>query len=374
MKRILLLLSILAVPAAARAQDGRDGKDTAWNRSVAAEVAGDLTVADDILVEAWGEDGGNYYVRLRRAYLALLQGRFSQAEARYAALQGTPEGETDPDVVAGLRAAKTRTLPEGIHAADPLARSNPEIWGAFVGQTLGGSRYLGGAIFAHVPVRITPEIRLHAAGRYVRYQRQGGGSPWAFSNAGGRTVSVSDLFLGADYQRRWWGLDAVGAYEKLTGDSAIVGGGVRARGGDRAGVIVDGSVLASSGNTTNCQVVPMAFVWPTNEVGLRAGARLTFDDRQSASALAGASLFFRGHALHLDGHLGNERSALNPTTFSLMNLSADATLGGTLTLVLRIVPTLRLLFQTQGERLKKEGAEGAYFAVSVGVDVSLGSL
>jgi hypothetical protein len=90
--------------------------------------------------------------------------------------------------------------------------------------------------------------------------------------------------------------------------------------------------------------------------------------------MAGASLFLRGHSLHVDGHLGNERAALNPASFSLLNLSGDATLGGTLTLVFRLSPTVRLLAQAQGERLKNEGAEGSYWSAALGVDMDLGSL
>jgi hypothetical protein len=153
----------------------------------------------------------------------------------------------------------------------------------------------------------------------------------------------------------------------------MVGGSLRGRVGQRYGVLMDGTVLLSAGATTNVQVVPLAFFWPVPNLGLRAGARLTFDGRQSRSAMAGTSLFLRGHGLHLDGHLGNERAALDPASFSLLNLSADATLGGALTLVMRVSPSVRLLAQAQGERLRNEGAEGSYWSVSLGVDMAFGS-
>jgi hypothetical protein len=374
MKRWLLALVMTGVPMAAFAQASEDRKDTAWSRSVAAEVAGDIAGAEDILVAAWGDDGGNYFIQLRRAYLALLQSRFSLAEARYAALQASDEGAADPDVAAGLHAARTRTLPPRSSAIDVPARGNPEVWGALVGQSLGNTSYLGGAIFAHVPVRITPELRLRVAGRYVGYQQQGGGSPWAFGQSGSRRITLGDVFVGADYQRLWWGVDALGVYEKFTGANALSGGNLRGRIGQRYGMVMDGTVLLSTGVSTNWQVVPVAFFWPTPTLGLRAGARLTFDSRQSTSALAGASLFLGGHSLHVDGHLGNERAALNPASFSLLDLSGDATLGGTLTLAMRLGPTLRLLVQAQGERLTSDGADGAYWSAGLGIDMALGSL
>jgi hypothetical protein len=375
MNRLLLLLAIMGLlgrPMAALAEESQ--KDTAWSRSVAAEVAGDIAGAEDILVQAWGEDGGNYFVQLRRAYLALLQGRFSLAETRYAALAATPEGADDPDVAAGLHAARTRTMPAGIAAIEVPARATPEVWGGMVGQTLGRTRYLGGAVFAHVPVRITPELTLHVAGRYVGYARQGGGSPWAFGQNGPRRISLSDGFLGANYERRWWGLGALGVYEKISGSNALAGGSLRGRVGERYGILMEGALLSSAGASANWQLVPLAFFWPVPSVGLRAGARLTFDGRQSTSAMAGASFSLRGHTLHMDGHIGNERAALSPANFSLLNLSADATLGGTLTLVMRLSPAVRLLVQAQGERLKNEGAEGAYWSASLGLDMALGSL
>jgi hypothetical protein len=376
MKRLLLVLLMTGLPMAAFAQkndaEGEDGKDTAWTRSVAAEVAGDIAGAEDILIEAWGADGGNYFIQLRRAYLALLQGRFSQAQARYAALQASDEGAADPDVAAGLHAARTRILP-GSSASEVPARFHPEVWGALVGQSLGNTSYLGGAIFAHVPVRITPELRFHVAGRYVDYQRQGGGSRWAFGQTGARRITLGDVFLGADYQRPWWGVDALGVYEKLSGSSSLAGGSLRGRVGQRFGLMMDGTLL-SAGSSANWQVVPLAFFWPVSILGLRAGTRLTFDGRQSTSVMAGASLFLGGHSLHMDGHLGNERAALNPGSFSLLNLSGDATLGGTLTLALRLSKTVRLLAQAQGERLTSDGADGAYWSASLGVDMAFGSL
>lgn len=375
MKRAVLLLLLLGLPATAAAREGNDRRDTAWSRSVAAESAGDFAGAEEILVEAWGESSGNYFVELRRAHLALRRGRFAQAEARYEALLATPEGATDPEVAAGLRAARTRTLPTPVAAAsDSPVRATPEIWGGLAGRTLGSTRYLGGAIFAHVPVRFTPELSLHLAGRYVSYGRQSGASPWAFGQSRAGRVNLGDVFLGADYQHPWWSVAALGVYEKITGINALAGGCLRGRVGHRYGISMDAALLLSAGASANWQLLPLAFFWPVPNLGLRAGTRLTFDGRQSTSALAGASLSLGGHSLHVDGHLGNERAALNPASFSLLDLSADATLGGTVTFVLRLSPTARLLAQTQGERLKSEGAEGAYWSVSLGFDMAIGSL
>lgn len=374
MTRFILPCALLLLSVPALGQDSDERRDTAWTRSVAAEVSGDLKGAEAILIEAWGNDGGNYFIRLRRAYLALLQGRFSEAEARYAALQSTEEGAADPDVLAGLRDARRRLAPVSNAGAEISARAVPEVWGATVGQTLGSTRYLGGAVFAHVPLRLSPEFRLHVAGRYVGYQRQGGGSRWAFGQSGPRQYSLGDVFVGGDYQRPTWGVDAVAVYETMTGASGLAGGGLRGRLGRDVGVLLEGNMLASAGNSQNWQAAPQAFFWPVPALGLRAGARVTYDGQRSTSVLAGASAFLLGHALHVEGHLGAERSALNPVSFSLLNLSADATLGGTVTLVLRLSPAVHLLAQGQGERLKSDGAEGSYWSASIGVDMALGSL
>jgi hypothetical protein len=185
---------------------------------------------------------------------------------------------------------------------------------------------------------------------------------------------VGDVFLAGELQREDWSVAAVGAYEKISGTNALAGGSLRGRVGQRYGVLLEGSLLLSAGASANWQVLPLAFFWPAPNLGLRAGTRLTLDGRRSTSAIAGTSLSLRGHSLHLDGHLGNERAALDPATFSLLDLAADATLGGTVTLVLRLTPTVRLLAQTQGERLRSEGAEGAYWSVSLGFDLAVGSL
>jgi hypothetical protein len=372
--RGLLLLFLLITTSIASAEEPSDRRDTAWDRSVAAEAAGDLARAEAVLDEAWGHESGNYFVQLRRAHLALLRGFFAQAEDRYAALQATPEGASDPDVAAGLHAARTHTVPSVAASVAAPARATPEVWAGMAGWNLGSTRYLGGAVFAHTPVRVSSEFSLHVAGRYVSYGRQSEASPWAFGQTRARRLNLADAFVGADYQQAWWSAAVSGAYEKLTGSNALMGGGVRGRVGRDYGVLLGGTVLRAAGSQANWQILPLAFYWPLPEVGLRAGARLTFDGRQSASAMAGASLMVGGHALHLDGHLGNERAALNPETYSLLTLSADATLGGTLTLALRLTPTIRLLAQAQGERLKNEGATGAYWSASLGADLAIGSL
>lgn len=374
MTRLLALCVLSCLSAPALGHEGEERRDTAWTRSVASEIAGDLPRAEAILIEAWGDEGGNYFVRLRLAYLALLQRRFSQAEARYAALQGTEEGAADPDVAAGLRDARAGLAPPDNAGAESSARAVPEVWGAMVGQTLGSTRYWGGGVFAHVPVRVTPELRLHVAGRYVRYQRQGSGSRWAFGESGARQLGLGDVFVGADYQRATWGMDAVAVYETISTGNSLTGGGARGRLGRDLGILVDGVVLATSGASFNWQVAPQAFFWPLPSVGLRAGARVTYDGASATSVLAGASAFLFGHALHVDGHLGSERAALNPVSFSLLNLSGDATLGGTVTLVLGLGAGLRLLAQGQGERLENDGAEGAFWSASIGIDMALGSL
>lgn len=372
MRFSLLLPALLGLTTMAFAQEGDDAKDTAWGRSVATEIAGDPVGAEAILVEAWGEDGGNYFVRLRRAYLALRQGRFQEAQARYAALQASDEGASDPDVAAGLRAAQARTLPAEMAVIQAQAWATPEVWGAMVGQTLGNSRYLGGAVFAHVPARVTSKLTLHVAGRYVDYRRQGSGSVWAFGPGGTRQYSLGDAFVAADYQHPWWGVDGLAVYEKISNTSPMTGGNLRGRVGQRYGLLMDGTLLVSAGSPDHWQAVPRIFLWPLPNVGLRAGTRLTFDGRQSTSAMAGASVFMGGHALHLDGHLGNERAALQPASFSLLNLPGDATVGGTVTLVLHLTSTFRLLAQAQGERLKSDGADGSYFSAGLGIDVALG--
>ena len=65
------LLVLLFADGTALATEERAG---AWDRSVEREIAGELSEAENIMTRAWGRSSDNYWVALRLAYLALLQG------------------------------------------------------------------------------------------------------------------------------------------------------------------------------------------------------------------------------------------------------------------------------------------------------------
>ena len=393
------LLWLVPLGAAARTDDARVG---AWDRSVAAERAGDLPRAERIMTEGWGGQPENYWVRLRLAYLALLQGQAVEAHSRYEELRRRPESEGDVDLPRGYASAVAAVGWEQAAEGDPLraratfrealeidpnnaaatrglalvpapARLLPEVWSGVTGQEMGRTRYLGWVVYGDLPVRLTDHLTLRASGRYLNATDRSVSSPWAMGTRSKAGWHLSQGFLSLAYEGRSLGGEAVGVLSDGSDTAAIVGGGARLRVGSRKGLLVEGIVLHRRPQPANVQLRPLAFMWLGPHEGLQAGARLTRDERgSSASANAGASLLFGSLGLFLQGHLGDERWAFDFAGPSLLSFDATASWGGSATLTWQVTRKMRLAVQGEGERLREEGARGAFWSVSGGIQVEMG--
>jgi tetratricopeptide (TPR) repeat protein len=385
------------------AAEGADSRADVWDQSVVLETQGDLAGAERLMVRQWGEHPDNYWAGLRLAYLALLQEHYEEARQRYQSLRDRPEAEGDSDVVRGQASAiagmgwdlaklggvadarsafrlalaidsANASAKLGLKTIPALPVAVPEIWTGMTGQSLGSSQYLGWVAYAQLPVRLGDSFVLRAAGRYVSAWASSGRSRWAFSDQGPASWTLNEQYLSLARDSRLLGFELVAVRSDTSVSRAILGGAGRARVGSTAGVFLEGAVLHASGVTTNTQVRPMAFVWLGQYLGLQAGARLTWDDRgNSVSASAGASVFLDSLALHLQGHAGNERWAFGFVGPSLMSFASAASYGGSATLIWSATSNLRLALQGEGERLHQEGATGAYWSISGGVQLALGA-
>jgi hypothetical protein len=144
--------------------------------------------------------------------------------------------------------------------------------------------------------------------------------------------------------------------------------------GSTYGLTVDGARLSAKGGPVNMQARPMAFLWIGEHVGLQAGARLTRDDRGHAvSVNAGGSLLLNPVTIRMEGHLGDEYWALGLAGPSIMSFAARTSYGGRATVLWSASKSVQLALQSEGERLRQEGASGVYWSISGGVQISLGT-
>jgi Tfp pilus assembly protein PilF len=397
-KRVRTAARGRAVAAAAPASDARA---TAWDRSVAAEQAGDLRRAEAIMTEAWGSRPDNYWARLRLAYLALLQGRSGEACERYRELRDWPEAQSDADVHRGyasalaasgsFRLAHGDTAQARVAFAEALkvdpdnaaarwglaqvpveSRVEPELWMGVSGQELGRTRYLGWVAYGNLPVHLTEHFTVRASGRHMSMFDRSVASSWSLGDSKVPGWNLNEGFLGVNYESRALAGELVGALSSASGTAMIRGGGGSLRVGRSAGLLAEGAFL-SDGRLTNAQLRPLAFVWLGAHVGLQAGARLTLDDRGNAvSANAGASLVFESVELFLKGHWGDERWGFDSSGPSLMSFEAAPSWGGSATVLWQVSRHVRLAVQGEGERLHQEGAFGSFWSVSGGIQVGLG--
>jgi hypothetical protein len=357
MAQVALLLLLFADNAAASA-DGRAG---AWDRSVEREMAGDLVGAERIMTRAWGQSTDNYWVSLRLAYLALLQGRYREAGDRYRSLLHRPEAEFDEDVVKGYASA---TSPRGKAEGFALA---PELWGIFTSNSLGRYRYQGWGGYAHLPVQISERTVVRGAARFISASRSSGRSQWAFSSAGD-SWTLNEEFLALGWNSSIVGAEASLARSATSDEAAILGGAAGLRLGSAWGGTLQTAFLRRSGVADNWQVRPRAFLWPTPHVGLEAGARATLDDRgNSVSGNLALSTLWDPVSVYAEGFLGTERWAFDFAGPSIMSFDSQATYGGTLTVEWAATKHLRFAVQGDAARLHEDSASGDYWSVSLGI-------
>jgi hypothetical protein len=352
---------ILLLLADANPASDFDLRANAWDRSVAREVAGDLVEAERIMVEGWGASTDNYWVSLRLAYLALLQGRYHEAAQRYQALRSRPEAEFDADVVEGHRSATTAARAK---QTLPVA---PELWGILTSNSLGMYQYRGWGAYLHVPVRLTERVVVRAAGRFIAASRTSARSPWAFSSRDD-SWTLNEEYLGVAWNSPSVGFEAGGARSATSDEAALLGGGAGLRAGRTWGGTLQASFLRKSGLASNWQLLPRAFVWPSPHLGLQAGGRATLDGRgNSLSGSLGLSTIWQPVALYLQAFLGRERWAFDFEGPSIMSFDSESTYGGTVTATWTAAANLRFALQGDGARLHEDSAWGSYWSLSLGI-------
>jgi tetratricopeptide (TPR) repeat protein len=401
MNGALGLLVMMAAGAASAGGD-EDARAGAWDRSVSLQVAGDLAGAEALMTRAWGAAPGNYWVSLRLAYLALLQGRAEEAVIRYQALRTRPEAADDTDVVRGHASAiaavgwqlakqgaasaardhfrralaidpANQSAAEGLRGAAAAPIASPEVWTGYFEQSLGISRYRGWLLYGSLPLRVGDLFVARLAGRYLSASRASGRSPWGFGSQGAAPWTLDEQYLTFARERASLGGEVVGLRSGTTGRAAIWGGAGRLRVGSVWGGVLEAAYLRAAGVATNLQARPALFYWPWPELGLQAGARLTKDDRgSSASAAAGLSLLLHPLALHVRGHLGVERWAFAFEGPSIASFDPETSYGGSAMLEWLASPRLRLAVLGEGERLRDAGALGFFWSISAGVQYLFG--
>jgi hypothetical protein len=387
----------------ARPAGAGEGSASAWDRSVALEIRGDLAQAERVMVQEHGEQPDNYWAALRLAYLALLQERYQEARSRYQALRERPEAEGDTDLPRGLASAlagvgweqvergnlaearatfrasleldpANQSARKGLAAVSNLPWIFPEVWSGATGHSLSRDQWTGWASYAQVVVSFSNLLTVRAAGRFVHYRNTGRRSPWAVQKGRQIAYNLDEQFLGIGHESLWWGAELLGARSDTSVSNAILGGAGRLRLGSTWGMTLDGAALSAKGGPSNRQARPMAFVWLGKRVGVQAGARLTWDDRgNGVSGNAGLTLVLDPISILLEGNLGDELWSFGVAGPSIMSFDSRSTYGGGTTVLWSMNKSVRLALQGEGARLRQEGARGAYWSLSAGVQLSLGS-
>lgn len=402
--RYLLLCALLLQADAVRAlaHDAGPASEGPWDQSVRLEREGDLRGAEAILESAWGAEPDNFYVQLRRAYLALLSRRGPEAVARYQKARSFAEADGDEDATAGYAAALAlngwvlaehgrpreagrwwrkalAVAPGQPQALAGLRTTNaavtePEIWSALVGQSFGSARYQASTLFVQLPWRPVDGLRLRLAGRRIGWHRLSPTSPWATSKPPA-AWAVNELYGGAAYEGPTVTTEALAFAITSAGSPTLSGGGLRFIAGRDWGVAVDGAALFLANAWANQQVRPLAFVAIGGWLVPYAGVRVTRDgEKLWASGNAGASLA-RGPVLaYLHGHLGTERWAADLAGPAVLSITPTSRMGGSLTVLWHLSPMFRLGGQFTGDALAADGATGWLWSAALGLQVRIFTL
>ena len=396
-------LLVVATVARAEAADVAIGADQPWDQSVKLEQAGDLRAAEAVLVAAWGKQPDNYYAQLRLAYLALVGGRANAAMARYRRARRFPEAEGDADVTAGYAAAlalkgwqladagqtsgarvyfqKALAIAPGQPdvlaglASTILPMSEPELWGAVVGQTFGSAGYQGLAVFAQLPWRFFDRLTVRVAGRHIAWHQASDPSPWASPGQASARWTVNELYGAAGYDTPRMTAEALGFAVASAGSPTLMGAGLRLRVGRTWGGFADLAALRTQGRFQNLQIRPALFLAFGRHLVLHAGGRLTREEAGPwASFLAGASLLAGPLSVYLQGNLGTEHWAVNLTGPSVLSIAPRTRGGGSLTVLVNITPALRVAGQAEAYALAAEGATGMFWSASLGLQLRVFSI
>jgi tetratricopeptide (TPR) repeat protein len=397
-----LVFAVLALaPAGLRAQpspgpDPFELRAGAWDRSVHLERQGRLQEALAVLHRGWGEAPESYEVTVRSAWLNLRLGRAdkaAQAYRRARMLRGAgPEASTglasalaelgheqlqdnlSSEAEAQFKQAaaldpENQRARDGLRALSRLPTLQPELWGAYVRRSGQGPSWNGVAVFAQLPWNVTGALTLRGAFRHITLGRQLGND----ARGPGRQSSINEswsqneAYAGLGYERKWFGLEAMGIGLFPSDEKAAWAGAGRVRAGHSLGVNVEAAALRPESGWSG-QLLPTAFWWPSPSVGLATGPRLTFGPQGTdASLTAGLTGRFNSASLFLSGHYGVERSPVTISVPSVLTLAQELKYGASVASVFSVTETVKLGLQAQVERIALAGAEGTFATVSAGI-------
>ncbi len=400
------LASLLAVTTGAGAQtDPYALRAGAWDRSVQLEHSGDVHGARDLLMQAWGPESDSYEVTMRLAYLESRLGRTDEAIALYRRARAMPPA--GPDAAHGLALALTEQayarMDEGDRAGararleeavalspnaeaprrglallGPACRVDPEVWAAFLRQSVEPDTFQGWAVFAHVPWWVNDRYRFRLAARWV--QTQGDvvtappDSPGPGNGPGRRDATSSrttdrqaEFYAAIGWSGRYVAVQGMGLAVVRKGEGFIPAGAASLKVGATAGLDVEQAVLSRDAGT-GLQTLLRLYWWPSHSVGLAAGARSTHDPRgEVLSAVVGLSVVGRAAALHTQAHLGTERWPFTMQTPAVLALDADLTAGAVVTSTFRLSDAWQVGVQGQWEKIEVPAFQGNYVSLATGL-------
>jgi hypothetical protein len=109
-------------------------------------------------------------------------------------------------------------------------------------------------------------------------------------------------------------------------------------------------------------------VWPTDWLGLGAGARITFDDVSTEpSAIAGVTFAAAPVTLSLSGHYGVERWPVYMLEPTVLSLDQSLTGGGAISALFALDPSWSLGLGGRLERIEQEQSAGIYGNATIGL-------
>ncbi len=387
---LLLAKHTWAEPGAQGDEGARAG---AWDRSHALEQSGKLDQARHLLMAGWGSEPDNYDVALRLAWLSLRARDYERAVELYrkarslagespeaakglaSALAGLGHLELERSENEAARAAFREALSidpqqhdarEGlrlIHEPGPVAAA----WIAYLDNSIGSSSHRGAAVFTQVALPMGSKVRMRVAYRYARLQERGalGGGT---GQGNGRIWTAHEVYVGAAWMPTAWGGAELMPIAIAPSDEPLCWG-VAGRGwlGRRLGASVDVLGLRRAGGW-GTQIWPMIYAWPTTELGLHAGVRITTDQTdRNISGTAGAILATGAWSLSIDGHVGAERWPAVLNTPAVLTLPETLLRGATASVLVSPWPTIRIGIAANYEFTQGWGISGRYWSMSGGL-------
>ncbi|MBW2525939.1 MAG: hypothetical protein JRI23_17280 [Deltaproteobacteria bacterium] len=368
----------------------------AWDQSVALERSGQLEQARVLLLRGWGLESRSYEVTVRVAWLSLQLEDSGTAVVAYQRARGL--AGAGAEATQGLASALTlrgwQHFDDGDRAAArgdwrqaielqpdqpdaqrglDLARElrfEPELWGAAVFTTGSGNDSIGGAGFIHLPIQIKDWLSFRAAYRHVATS-ESVAAPTAPPGRppGGGTVRLhqNEIYAGGSVGTEILLFEALGVALWPSDERFAGGEAARLRLGYDYGLQLEQAVLAREGGV-NGQLMPSAFVWPLDRLGLGAGARFTFDpDGIDVSAVAGVSIVPEPVAIHLRFHAGLERWPVTMAMPQVLTLADEVNVGGSLTALFDVSETWSVGISGQVERLNRPGQAGVFGSAGAGL-------